>query len=96
MIREIAPEIVKHAPDAIYILVSNPVDVLYLHLLQGVRPAGTGSSARAQSSIPRAWFAPAEYLSISQKSIHAYVMGEHGDSSFVPWSTARGAASKYF
>ena len=31
----------------------------------------------------------AEYMSISQKNIHAYVLGEHGDSSFVPWSIAQ-------
>jgi len=30
----------------------------------------------------------AEYFSISQKNIHAYVLGEHGDSSFIPWSMA--------
>ena len=90
VIREIAPEIVKHAPDAIYILVSNPVDVLTYTFckvsgLPENRIIGSGTildTARLRSRL-------AEYLSISQKSIHAYVMGEHGDSSFVPWSTAR-------
>ena len=31
----------------------------------------------------------ADYMNVSQKNVHAYVLGEHGDSSFVPWSTAR-------
>ena len=30
----------------------------------------------------------AEYYNINQQNVHAYVFGEHGDSSFVPWSTA--------
>ena len=90
VIREITPEIVKYAPDAIYILVSNPVDVLTYTFCKGSglpesRIIGSGTildTARLRSRL-------AEYLGLSQKSIHAYVMGEHGDSSFVPWSTAR-------
>ncbi len=90
VIREITPEIVKYAPDAMYILVSNPVDVLTYTFckvsgLPESRIIGSGTildTARLRSRL-------AEYLGLSQKSIHAYVMGEHGDSSFVPWSTAR-------
>ena len=79
VIREIAPEIVKHALDVLtytFCKVSG---------LPENRIIGSGTildTARLRSRL-------AEYLSISQKSIHAYVMGEHGDSSFVPWSTAR-------
>ena len=46
---------------------------------------GTGTlldTARLRSRL-------ADYLSVSQQSVHAYVLGEHGDSSFVPWSSAR-------
>lgn len=90
VIKSIAPEIVKHAPDAIYILVSNPVDILTYTFckvsgLPENRIIGSGTildTARLRSRL-------AEYLDISQKSIHAYVLGEHGDSSFVPWSAAR-------
>lgn len=90
VIKSIAPEIVKYAPDAMYILVSNPVDILTYTFckvsgLPENRIIGSGTildTARLRSRL-------AEYLDISQKSIHAYVMGEHGDSSFVPWSTAR-------
>ncbi len=87
IIKEIAPEIVKHAPNAIYILVSNPVDVLTYTFckvsgLPENRIIGSGTildTARLRSRL-------AEYLGISQKSVHGYVLGEHGDSSFVPWS----------
>ena len=50
---------------------------------------------RATSSAPApSWIPPvcarriAEYYNINQQNVHAYVFGEHGDSSFVPWSTA--------
>ncbi|BDF58112.1 L-lactate dehydrogenase 1 [Christensenellaceae bacterium] len=90
VIKQIAPDIVKHAPDALYILVSNPVDILTYTFckvsgLPESRIIGSGTildTARLRSRI-------AEYLEISQKNIHAYVMGEHGDSSFVPWSIAQ-------
>lgn len=90
VIKEIAPEIVKYAPGALYILVSNPVDILtYVFCkVSGIpenRVIGSGTildTARLRSRL-------AEELCISQKNVHAYVMGEHGDSSFVPWSMAQ-------
>ena len=87
--KSIIPQIVKHAPDAIYIIVSNPVDILtyVFHKVSG-RPEshiiGSGTildTARLRARI-------AEYYNINQQNVHAYVFGEHGDSSFVPWSTA--------
>ena len=89
IIKSIAPDIVRHAPDAIYILVSNPVDILtyVFGKVSGLptnRVIGSGTildTARLRTRL-------AEYFSISQKNIHAYVLGEHGDSSFIPWSMA--------
>lgn len=90
IMKSIAAEITKYAPDAIYVIVSNPVDVL-TYLFNKVtdipekRIIGTGTlldTARLRSRL-------ADYMSISQKNVHAYVLGEHGDSSFVPWSTVR-------
>lgn len=86
---QIAPQIVKYAPDAIYIIVSNPVDVLtyVFHKVSGL-PAnkiiGSGTvldTSRLQSELARRFH-------ISPKNVHAHVYGEHGDSSFVPWSLA--------
>ncbi len=90
IIKSIATEIVKYAPDALYVIVSNPVDILtYVFCkISGIpeeRVIGSGTildTARLRSRI-------ADYLSLSQKNIHAYVLGEHGDSSFVPWSIAQ-------
>ncbi len=87
--KSITPQITKYAPDAVYIIVSNPVDILtYLfHKVSGLpehRIIGSGTildTARLRARL-------AEYFSISQNNVHAYVFGEHGDSSFVPWSLA--------
>ena len=89
IIKSIADRVVPVAPNATYIIVSNPVDVLtYVFLkhtgLPQERVIGSGTvldTARLRARI-------AEYYSINQKNVHAYVLGEHGDSSFVPWSLA--------
>lgn len=85
----IIPEITKYAPDAIYVIVSNPVDILtYTFLkLSGIPEnhlIGSGTildTARLRSRL-------SEYYRINQNNVHAYVLGEHGDSSFIPWSVA--------
>ena len=89
IIKSIADKIVPVAPNATYVIVSNPVDVLtYVFLkhtgLPEERVIGSGTvldTARLRSRI-------SEYYSVNQKNVHAYVLGEHGDSSFVPWSLA--------
>lgn len=89
ILKSIAPEIVKHAPDAIYLFVANPVDVLTYVFCQitGIpksRVIGTGTtldSIRLRARL-------SELYSVNQKQVHAYVLGEHGDTSFVAWSTA--------
>jgi len=89
IICQIAPQIVRYAPNAIYIIVSNPVDVLtyVFHKISGVPEKhiiGSGTvldTSRLQSELARRFC-------ISPKNVHAHVYGEHGDSSFVPWSLA--------
>ncbi len=89
ILKSIAPQIVKYVPDAIYLFVANPVDVLtYVFCkITGVpkhRVIGTGctlDSIRLRTRL-------SELYSVNQKQVHAYVLGEHGDSSFVAWSTA--------
>ena len=89
ILKDITPQIVAHAPDAVYLIVSNPVDVLtyVFHKISGIpesRIIGSGTAldtARLQSEL-------AKRFRISPKNVHAHVYGEHGDSSFVPWSLA--------
>lgn len=87
VLKQIAGEVVKYAPDAIYIIVSNPVDILtYVFAKVSGVPEnhiiGSGTildTSRLQSAL-------AKRFCISPKNVHAHVYGEHGDSSFVPWS----------
>lgn len=89
VLKSIIPNITKYAPDAVYVLVSNPVDILtYVFCkcsdIPENRIIGSGTildTARVRARL-------SEYYSISQNNVHAYVLGEHGDSSFIPWSIA--------
>lgn len=86
---DITPKVVQYAPNAIYIIVSNPVDVLtyVFHKISGLperQIIGSGTvldTSRLQAELARRFC-------ISPKNVHAHVYGEHGDSSFVPWSRA--------
>ena len=87
--KQIIPEITKSAPDATYIIVSNPVDILtYTFVKRSGLPENRiiGSGTILDTARLRARLS--EYYNINQSNVHAYVFGEHGDSSFVPWSIA--------
>lgn len=93
ILRSIADQIKPLKPSAIVLLVTNPVDIL-THLSHDIfgLPAdqvfGTGTlldSARLRWRI-------AEHLEINIKNVHGYVLGEHGDSEFVAWSTVKPAS----
>ena len=89
IMQQIIPPIVKHAPNCIILIATNPVDiitkvVLDLSKFPPNRVIGSGTvldTARFRSIL-------SEYFNVSPHSIHAYVMGEHGSSSLVSWSTA--------
>ena len=89
ILKSITPEIVKAAPDALYLIVSNPVDIMtYVFTKISGLPEnqilGSGTildSARLRCGL-------SEHFQIAQSNIHAYVFGEHGDTSFIPWSGA--------
>ena len=89
IIKEIAPKITKYAPNAIYIIISNPVDILtYVFTKVSGLPEHQiiGSGTILDTSRLRARLA--QCLGVSQKNIHAYVFGEHGETAFVSWSLA--------
>ncbi|MBR4292407.1 MAG: L-lactate dehydrogenase [Clostridia bacterium] len=89
IMKDIIPQITKYAPNAIYIIVSNPVDVLtYVFNKCSDIPQERiiGSGTILDTSRLRARLS--EYYNVNQKNVHAYVLGEHGDSSFIPWSLA--------
>jgi len=88
--REVIPSILEHAPDAVLVVATNPVDVM-THLTarfaaeRGVpssRVIGSGTTldtARFRSLLGR-------HLGVDAQHVHAYVVGEHGDSEVLTWS----------
>lgn len=80
---------IEYSPDAIILVVSNPVDVLTYFAkeisgFENARVFGTGTTldtARLQSKLEREF-------NVNSKNVHAYVIGEHGDSSFVAIQSA--------
>jgi L-lactate dehydrogenase len=87
--REIITELDEHAPGAILVVATNPVDVLtYLSQEMSERPnariVGTGTlldTARFRALLGR-------HYGVDPRSVHAYILGEHGDTEVPIWSNA--------
>ena len=87
--REIIIQLDKHAPNAILVVATNPVDVLtYICQERSSRPnrriLGTGTlldTARFRALLGR-------HYGVDPRSVHAYILGEHGDSEVPIWSNA--------
>lgn len=89
LFRRIVPEIVKYAPDAVILVVSNPVDVLsYAAYKFSGSPSGKviGSGTVLDSGRMR-WLL-SRHCGVDARNVHAYMLGEHGDSEFPVWSRA--------
>jgi len=89
IMRAILPRLVEVAPDAVHLIVTNPVDVVTYAALQvsGLPPERLfGSGTVLDSS--RLRFLLAEHTGVAAQSVHAYVIGEHGDSELPLWSSA--------
>jgi L-lactate dehydrogenase len=83
IMESIIPEIVRVAPEAVIILVSNPVDVLtYKAYQMAGLPKGQIFGSGTVLDTSRFRFHLSEFLKVNPRSIHAYILGEHGDSSF--------------
>lgn len=96
IMRSIVPQVMKSGFDGIFLVVSNPVDIMaYLvKELSGFpknRVIGTGTileSARLKQII-------GEIVDMDLKSIDAHVMGEHGDTMMIPWSHVRAGGKNF-
>lgn len=85
--KNLIPDVVKHCPNATLLIVSNPVDIMtYVTLKLSGFPAarviGSGTvldSARFRTLL-------AQKMGIDPRSVHAYIIGEHGDSEVPVWS----------
>lgn len=86
---EVIPKIMQAAPETVLVVASNPVDIITqittrISKLPPGRVLGSGTlldTARFRSLL-------GNYLHLSPRSIHAYVVGEHGDSEVLTWSSA--------
>lgn len=87
ILKEITPQIVAAAPNALYVIVSNPVDIMtYVFTKISGLPENQVIGSGTILDTARLRCGLAEHFDIAQKNIHAYVFGEHGDTSFIPWS----------
>ncbi|WP_216325805.1 L-lactate dehydrogenase [Deinococcus aestuarii] len=85
--REVIPQVAEHAPEAVLLVATNPVDLLTdlaTRLAPGHAVLGSGTvldSARFRHLI-------AQHAGVDPTHVHGYVLGEHGDSEVLAWSTA--------
>lgn len=96
IVRSIMPAVMASGFDGIFVVVSNPVDVI-AHLVKELsgfpknRIIGTGTileTARLKQKI-------GQIMDMDLRSIDAYVMGEHGDSMMIPWSHVRAGGKNF-
>ncbi|MBQ8297876.1 MAG: L-lactate dehydrogenase [Ruminococcus sp.] len=89
IIKSVMPQVAKAAPDAVYVIVSNPVDILTYAILKctDLSPSQVIGSGTALDTSRLCSFI-ADKTGVNTQSVNAYVLGEHGDSSMVPWSIA--------
>jgi L-lactate dehydrogenase len=88
--RDIVPSVLRYAPDAVLLVVTNPVDIM-THLaahfaaefgVPATRVIGSGTTldtARLRALLGR-------HFGVDARHVHAYVLGEHGDSELLAWS----------
>lgn len=89
ILKSLLPDLIKYSPDAIFVLVTNPCDVLATaaQKLTGLPANRIFSSGTVLDSSRLRWLL-AEKFDVSTSNIHANIIGEHGDSEFALWSQA--------
>lgn len=87
IIKEITEKIMESGFNGIIIVASNPVDLMtYVVAKVSGLPKNQVFGTGTVLDTARLRYIISDYLKVSSKNIHAYIMGEHGDSSFVPWN----------
>lgn len=89
LMRSIMPKLIETAPDANFVMVTNPVDVVTYAALKmsGLPPSQLfGSGTVLDSS--RLRYLVAQEVGVSVHNVHAYIVGEHGDTEIPLWSSA--------
>lgn len=88
--KEIVSKVMEQQFKGIFLVATNPLDVMtYLTWKYSGLPTNQIIGSGTSLDTARLRYMIAEKLQVNPKNIHAYVMGEHGDSEFVPWSIAK-------
>ncbi|GAB3278806.1 L-lactate dehydrogenase [Sinomonas notoginsengisoli] len=89
ILEDLLPTLLTHAPDAVYVLVTNPCDVLTVAAQQvSGLPAGRVFASGTVLDTSRLRWLLGERAGVSRGSVHAYIVGEHGDTEFPLWACA--------
>jgi L-lactate dehydrogenase len=93
--RQIVPQVVKHNPGGILLIATNPVDVLtYAALKLSGLPANRVIGSGTILDTARFRYLLSEHFKVDARSVHAFIIGEHGDSEVPVWSLANIAGMK--
>lgn len=86
IMKEITQNVMNNGFKGIFIVASNPVDLMtYVVAEVSGMPKSRVIGSGTVLDTARLRYLIAEYLQVSSKNVHAYILGEHGDSSLVPW-----------
>lgn len=89
IIAGITKSVIKHAPEAVILMVTNPVDIMtYVALKESGFPNGRVFGTGTTLDTARFRYYLGQHYKMSPESVHAYILGEHGDSEFPVWSLA--------
>lgn len=87
IMKDITKQIMDSGFDGIIVVASNPVDVMtYVVAKVSGLPKNRVFGSGTVLDTARLRYLIADYLEVSSKNVHAYILGEHGDSSLVPWN----------
>lgn len=87
--KEIIPRITQRNQECILLVVTNPVDILtYVTLKLSGFPANRVIGSGTVLDTARLKYLLGEHLGVDSRSVHAFIIGEHGDSELAVWSSA--------
>jgi L-lactate dehydrogenase len=87
--KKIIPKIMRYAPESIMLIVSNPVDILaYAAYKISGKPHKKVLASGTVLDTARFRFLLADHCDVDPRNVHAYILGEHGDTEFPVWSRA--------
>lgn len=87
--KEIVPQVARHNPEGILLVITNPVDVLtYLSVRLSRRPPSRVIGSGTVLDSARFRYLLSQHCGVDPRNVHAYIIGEHGDSEVPVWSLA--------